>query len=178
MTQDKRSLALKKKKKQEEEEEEQVEEKEEVEEEGDGMKVSKNDEVDSDKLILKGKINDILSKLKANSKEERRRHLPDLTNNLMQYYGYNLDLIELFMTMFTDPTEMAEFFEANDVQRPITIRTNTLKTRRKELVQVLLERGVSLDSLADWTKVGLKIISDANMPVCETPEYLAGHYMM
>lgn len=80
------------------------------------------------------------------------------------------------MTMF-NPNELVAFFEANEAQRPVTIRTNTLKTRRKELAQILIQRGVNLDSLADWTKVGLKIF-ETKVPIGATPEYLAGHYML
>ena len=72
---------------------------------------------------------------------------------------------------------MLQFLEANDSARPLTIRTNTLKTRRKQLAQTLIQRGVNLDPLADWSKVGLKIY-ESKVPVGATPEYLAGHYML
>jgi ribosomal RNA methyltransferase Nop2 len=66
------------------------------------------------------------------SARSRRSYLDELNDLLCQYYGYNRELMELIMELFCG-NELYEFLEANERPRPTTIRTNTLKTRRKEL---------------------------------------------
>jgi len=80
-----------------------------------------------------------------------------LCRDLSDYYGYIRELSDHFLEMLS-PAECVEFMEASDQQRPLVIRTNTLKTRRKDLAQALIKRGVHLDPLAAWSKVGLKIL--------------------
>ena len=91
-------------------------------------------------------------------------------------YGYSPELYEYFKEMFS-AEELKEFIEANEQQRPVTIRVNTLKTRRKLLVQQLSQRGVTMEAVGEWSKVGLTV-TDSTVPVGATPEYLAGQYMV
>lgn len=99
-----------------------------------------------------------------------------LLEDITTYYGYSRELAEVFTELFP-PAEAYEFLEANEQPRPMVIRTNTLKTRRRDLAQRLLNRGVHLDPLAAWSKVGL-VIYDTQVPIGATPEYLTGQYML
>uniref|UniRef100_A0A4W4GZ34 SAM-dependent MTase RsmB/NOP-type domain-containing protein n=1 Tax=Electrophorus electricus TaxID=8005 RepID=A0A4W4GZ34_ELEEL len=121
---------------------------------------------------------DVLSHFSEKREEGRERveYLSLLKSDLCTYYSYNDFLMGKLMELFVH-SELIDFLEASEVQRPVTIRTNTLKTRRRDLAQALINRGVNLDPLGKWSKVGL-VIFDSSVPIGATPEYLAGHYML
>lgn len=102
--------------------------------------------------------------------------MAQLKRDLSFYYGCNNFLINQVLRLFS-PAEAVEFFEANETPRPVTIRCNTLKVRRRDLAQALIARGINLDPVGDWSKVGLQVF-DSTVPIGATPDYLAGHYML
>jgi ribosomal RNA methyltransferase Nop2 len=113
---------------------------------------------------------------KRDPQRSRSDYMAELKNLMMIYYDYNEDIMSLILYLFP-PNEAVEFLEANNTPRVMSIRTNTLKTKRRELAKALIQRGVNLDPLAEWSKVGLKIY-ESQVPIGATPEYLAGQYML
>lgn len=120
----------------------------------------------------------VLENFKELAEEGRSRaeYISRFIKDVCEYFGYTEFLAEKLFDLFS-PAEALEFFEANEVARPVTIRTNTLKTRRRDLAQTLVNRGVNLQPIGKWTKVGLQIF-DSQVPIGATPEYLAGQYIL
>ncbi|KAG9031849.1 rRNA (cytosine-C5-)-methyltransferase nop2, partial [Tulasnella sp. UAMH 9824] len=106
----------------------------------------------------------------------RSEHVEQLLQDIASYYGYNEFLTEKLFNLFS-VSEAIEFFEANEVPRPVTIRANTLRVRRRDLAQALINRGVTLEPVGKWSNVGLQVF-ESTVPIGATPEYLAGHYML
>jgi ribosomal RNA methyltransferase Nop2 len=81
----------------------------------------------------------VLTNFKSLRDQNRSRsdYVEELKNDLCSAYDYNKSLIELILDLFP-PSEALEFIEANENQRPLTIRTNTLKTKRKDLAKTLI----------------------------------------
>ncbi|KAG9392087.1 RNA (C5-cytosine) methyltransferase [Carpediemonas membranifera] len=115
-------------------------------------------------------------KVRRDEEHSRSEYIDLLKHDIAIYYGYCEYLVDLFLDLFS-PDEAIAFFEASEKPRPLTIRVNTLRTRRKELAHTLINRGVNLDPLGAWSKVGLQIY-DSGVSLGATPEYLAGHYMI
>ena len=136
---------------------------------------------ETDTQLLKMKINAHL-KVLSNFKEfkedgkTRTEYIAEIKQYFCNLYGYNAELMEIFFNLFS-PHECSAFLESMEEERPVTIRTNTLKARRKELAQALAQRRVELEPVGDWSKVGLKI-TESKVPIGATPEYLGGQYML
>ena len=181
---------------------EQAQEAEEAEEEllqtniaGDRPKVLADDDADADSddeaaapahlapdlQLLRTRITETIRVLDdfaqlAEEGRSRAEYTAQLLRDICAYYGYSPFLAEKLFNLFP-PREAFAFFEANETPRPIVIRTNTLRSHRRELAQALINRGVTLEPVGKWSKVGLQIF-ESQVPLGATPEYLAGHYIL
>ncbi|CAG0916480.1 unnamed protein product [Notodromas monacha] len=120
----------------------------------------------------------VLADFKSRREEGRTRseYMSLLIADCCRYYGYNQFLMHRLIDLFSI-AELLEFLEANQVARPLTLRTNTLKARRRDLARALIARGVNLDPIGEWSKVGL-VVFESQVPLGATPEYLAGWYQI
>ena len=134
----------------------------------------------ADLSLVNMKIHEILHILakyhQLNPQKTKSEYKTNLAKLYCRFFGYNPELMEYLMKLF-NPHECHSFLESMDSPRPMTIRLNTLKTRKQELVKALTSRGVNLEDLDESFKVGLKI-NASKVPIGATPEYLAGHYML
>ncbi|KAI9744219.1 MAG: rRNA (cytosine-C5-)-methyltransferase nop2 [Claussenomyces sp. TS43310] len=134
-----------------------------------------------DLQLLRTRINDTVRVLDdfaklAEEGRSRAEYTAQLLKDICAYYGYSEYLAEKLFNLFP-PREAFAFFEANETPRPVVIRTNTLRTHRRDLAQALINRGVTLEPVGKWSKVGLQIF-ESTVPLGATPEYLAGHYIL
>ena len=120
----------------------------------------------------------VLSNFKELQDPERSRtdYTQALLKDVCAYYGYSPFLAAKLYSLFP-PQEALAFFDANETPRPMVIRTNTLRTHRRDLAHALINRGVTLEPVGKWSKVGLQIF-ESQVPLGATPEYLAGHYIL
>ena len=146
-----------------------------------GQEIEQEKSRPPDLQIIQTRLKDVIDVLKNFAEKRqaecsRQEYLECLRRDLCTYYDYNDYMMSKMMDVFS-LDELLEVLEANEVQRPLTIRTNSLKTRRRDLAQALINRGVNLDPVGKWSKVGLVVYS-SQVPLGATPEYLAGHYIL
>ncbi len=100
-----------------------------------------------------------LGRASARTRQEVRDEVCELVT---MYYGYNPELAKYFLDMFP-PEEALSFFEANEKARPVTLRTNTLKTRKTDLAKQLTARGVNVANIGEWcNREGLKVYANSD----------------
>eukprot|EP01035_Chromulina_nebulosa_P025948 gene25948-33918_t len=128
--------------------------------------------IDSALEILSSRSVDGSEKFKSMSRVDL---ISKLSKDLAEYFGYIQELSDFLMNIFP-PSECVEYMEASDRPRPVVIRANTLKTTRKELMDLLTKRGAIVEAV-DWSKVAIKV-TESTVPIGATPEYLAGYYML
>ena len=156
---------------------------------GDRPKVLDDDDDDEaavsrlapDLQLLRSRITDAVRVLDDFSKlaeegRSRAEYTAQLLKDICLYYGYSPYLADKLFNLFS-PREAFAFFEANESARPVVLRANTLRTHRRELAQSLISRGVTLEPVGKWSKVGLQVF-ESQVPLGATPEYLAGHYIL
>ncbi|CAK3839159.1 25S rRNA (cytosine-C(5))-methyltransferase nop2 [Lecanosticta acicola] len=134
-----------------------------------------------DLQLLRSRITEtvrVLSNFKelAEPGKSRAEYTHALLDDICTYYGYAPFLAEKLFSLFP-PQEALAFFDANETPRPMVIRTNTLRTHRRDLAHALINRGVTLEPVGKWSKVGLQVF-ESQVPLGATPEYLAGHYIL
>ncbi|KAB2600300.1 ribosomal RNA methyltransferase NOP2 [Pyrus ussuriensis x Pyrus communis] len=104
-----------------------------------------------------------------------------LKRDIISHFGNNSFLIAALVEVIDISHHIVlfscELVEAFEKPRPTCLRTNTLRTRRRDLADVLINRGVNLQPLSKWSKVGL-VVYDFQVPIGATPEYMAGYYML
>ncbi|CAI6096880.1 hypothetical protein V2G26_016147 [Clonostachys chloroleuca] len=149
--------------------------------EDDDLEAEKNEFLAPDLQLLRTRITENIRVLDdfSNLRQEgrsRAEYTAQLLKDICAYYGYSEYLAEKLYNLFT-PREAFAFFEANETARPVVIRTNTLRANRRELAQALINRGVTLEPVGKWSKVGLQVF-ESSVPLGATPEYLAGHYIL
>ncbi|KAI4157264.1 MAG: hypothetical protein LQ342_008447 [Letrouitia transgressa] len=134
-----------------------------------------------DLQVLRARMTDtvrVLDNFSARQEKGRSRssYTSRLISDICLYYGYSNFLAEKLFNLFS-PSEAFAFFESNETPRPMVIRTNTLRTSRRSLAQSLINRGVTLEPVGKWSKVGLQVF-ESQVPLGATPEYLAGQYIL
>eukprot|EP00127_Corallochytrium_limacisporum_P004533 Clim_evm3s167 gene=Clim_evmTU3s167 len=146
-----------------------------------GQEIEKETMQAPDLQLIQTRIREIITVLGdfKNLRQEgrsREEYIDQLLRDCSTYYGYSDYVIRKLFSIIP-LKQWFDYMESNEVPRPVSIRVNTLKARRRELVQALINRGVNLEPIGPWSKVGL-VVFDSKVPIGATPEYLAGHYML
>jgi ribosomal RNA methyltransferase Nop2 len=113
-----------------------------------------------------------------NPNRSRQEYVEVLKKDICTYYSYNKFFMKTLLDVFP-VNELVEFFEALEVQRPLTIRTNSLKTRRRDLAQALINRGPNNDlPVSTGNMLPIKLAPQENekiLDMCAAPDGKNSH---
>ncbi|CAL6030582.1 Nucleolar_protein NOP2 [Hexamita inflata] len=118
----------------------------------------------------------VLSNFNAqrNKNISRVSYIEILKHDVCELYGYAPETAEILLGLF-GPEEFVQFVQSCEQPRPVTIRVNTLRLKRKELAALLVPKGVELEPIS-WCHEALTVFK-SQVPIGATPEYLRGYYM-
>ncbi|ELP91916.1 hypothetical protein EIN_399460 [Entamoeba invadens IP1] len=144
-----------------------------------GQEVVKSREF-GDMATIGTRIREVVAVLNdfKNKREEgrsRQEYVNLLIQDIQTYYSCNEFLANFVVDLF-GPKAAVDFMEANETPRPTTIRVNTLKSKRRDLAQKLIAKGVNVDMI-EWCKSGL-VVYESQIPIGATVEYLSGMYIL
>ncbi|TBU07662.1 tRNA/rRNA cytosine-C5-methylase [Hamiltosporidium tvaerminnensis] len=87
--------------------------------------------------------------------------------------SYDPKLKEKLENLF-NKKELPIYIQESHKQRPLILRSNPLKIKRKDLARLLISRNTNIDPL-EITPYTL-IVYNSSVPLGATPEYLSGYY--
>ncbi|TSK34824.1 putative 28S rRNA (cytosine-C(5))-methyltransferase [Bagarius yarrelli] len=150
------------------------------EDEDEDEKMEDEDEEEED--TVQANIDHVDSfKLPSAKERENEGLLPLDLQSVHQRIKDNVDVLSHFSEKREEGKERAEYLSLLKSDLCTYYSYNDfLMGKLMELfphAEALINRGVNLDPLGKWSKVGL-IIFDSSVPIGATPEYLAGHYML
>jgi len=140
-------------------------------------------EIDNDGQInfaeLKDTMIETLSLVFAKGEDANERTKPrsvyiqEFVKYVTQYYDYNEFLADKFFQLFG--RSVMDAFDANEDERPLSIRPNLLKTTKSDLVTKLIKKNAKIARQSDLTASAV-IVKDSAVPIGATTEYLCGLY--